>query len=85
MSWNFTFQKNVYMYNHRLTCQKGGKTFNCSSEDSPKDSAIHFWLDGLPLTEQESSAFLADLEAWASTQGFKFRIYFEGAIVAFRL
>ncbi len=76
MSWQFQFRKNVHMYSHALKCKKGNVEFDCQSEDSAKeDKVVLFWLDDLPLKENQLSEFSADLETWAKTQKFKFRIY----------
>ena len=76
MSWEFKFRKNVHMYCHELKCKNGNTEFYCQSEDSAQeDSVVMFWLDDLPLEKSQLEGFSKNLEAWAKTQGFKFRIY----------
>lgn len=58
MSWQFQFRKNVHMYSHALKCKKGNVEFDCQSEDSAKeDKVVLFWLDDLPLKENQLQSF----------------------------
>ena len=61
------------MYCHELKCQSGNTKFLCQSEDSAQqENVIMFWLDDVPLNENQILSFSKELEAWAKEQGFKF-------------
>ena len=76
MSWEFQFKKNIHMYSHELKCKNGNTEFICASEDSAQENnVVLFWLDGLPLNEVQVNNFSNNLESWAKTQGFNFKIF----------
>jgi len=75
MSWQFNFRRNIHMYCHSLKCRNGNAKFECQSEDSANEEKVTlFWLDDLPLKDDQLSEFASDLEVWASKQEFKYRI-----------
>lgn len=76
MKYKFSLQKNVFMYNHEITCIYGTETFRTICESAPtKEKTILLWPDDFGLSTNQTEDLIIDLIEWAEKQKFNYIIH----------
>ncbi len=74
--WDISLQRNVHMYTHALSVQKGQSKFGISCEDLPtKEKTIGMWLYTSTIPEPMIEEVQQLLLKWAKQYPIKFQIY----------
>jgi hypothetical protein len=72
--WVIKFTKNIHMYTHSLTAEKGGEIYDVPCEDTPSDF-VAIWLYPLNLDDSVLTELLQGLREWAEQTGMAYRLY----------
>jgi len=76
MRYDFSIEKNIHMYNHRITCRHEDKEYSCICESAPtKVPTIIFWPEDFGLNEVGTKALIDDLKVWCDQQSFGYIIH----------
>ena len=74
--WHISLQRNVHMYTHALSIQKGKSNFSISCEDLPtNEKTIGIWLYTSTVPQERLSELQKVLLKWAKKYSIKFQIY----------
>ena len=72
MKYTFHLERNIFMYNHKITCTCDGRTYECICESAPrKEETIIFWPDDFQLPDDEKEIVIRELIIWSKKQGFE--------------
>ena len=67
----FILEKNVHMYNHRLTIKHNDCTYVCIIEDNPSSkNDLLIWLKDFDLPQEFETSVRAELYRWLMKQGY---------------
>lgn len=72
--WVIKFKKNIHIYTHSLTAEKGGKIYDVPCEDTPSNF-VAIWPYALNLDEGVLSDLLQGLRDWAERTGIPYKLY----------
>jgi GH25 family lysozyme M1 (1,4-beta-N-acetylmuramidase) len=74
--WDISLQRNVHMYCHALTVQKGESKYSIDCEDLPtNEKTIGVWLYNSKIPEKMLNELQKILLQWANKYAVKFQIY----------
>lgn len=74
--WNLDLMRNVHMYAHALTVQKGNYKFSINCEDLvTKEKTIGIWLYNSDIPEKLINDIKNILLIWAKKQSVIIKIY----------
>lgn len=74
--WDISLQRNVHMYTHALSVQKGQSKFSISCEDLPtEEKTIGMWLYTSTIPEARIEELQQLLLKWAKQYPITFQIY----------
>jgi len=74
--WSIKFKKNIHMYCHSLTMEKGNAVHDIPCEDLPSSfRLVGIWPYTLKLSSARYEDLLRGLRKWARHSGLRYRIY----------
>lgn len=74
--WSISLQRNVHMYTHALSMQKGKARFIISCEDLPtNEKTIGIWLYTSTIPQDKLAELQQVLLKWTKQYSIKFQIY----------
>lgn len=70
-TYEFVFEKNIHMYNHRLTVTSAGGSYSAIIEDSSYgNNAVIVWLEDFALPESQLHTVRSQMRKWFAEQGY---------------